>query len=40
MTIFIKTVTGETIDLKVETSEAIPDLKVMIWDKIGVHPSL
>ena len=39
MTLFIKTLTGETIDLKVETSEAIADLKVRIWDKIGVHPS-
>ena len=39
MTLFIKTMQGETIDIQVERSEAIADVKVMIWDKIGIDPS-
>ncbi len=39
MTIFLKTRSGKTVDINVESSETIEDFKIIIWDRIGDFPS-
>ena len=39
MPIFVKTVTGQTIELDVEPSESIEGLKVLIQNSLGIPPA-